>query len=136
VGILIDTNILIGWEKGRFDLAAELKARGEEDVFLSVITVSELLHGIHRAKDASIVQARSRFVEQVILRFPALDVDVVTARVHARLWADLEAAGSPIGAHDTWIAATCLHHGLTLVTDNLREFQRVAGLVAENWLAS
>jgi tRNA(fMet)-specific endonuclease VapC len=44
-------------------------------------------------------------------------------------------AGTPIGAHDTWIAAICLVHQLTLVTDNVREFQRVPGLSVENWLA-
>jgi predicted nucleic acid-binding protein len=135
MGILIDTNILIGWEKGRLDLAAEINTRGEDSIYVSVITVSELLHGIHRAKDSAIIQGRTGFVEGLIGRFPVLSVDLATARVHARLWADLEAAGTPIGAHDTWIAATCLQHGLTLVTDNVREFLRVPALVVENWLA-
>ena len=134
MGVLIDTNILIGWEKGRLDLDAQISAGGEEDVFVSVITASELLHGIHRAVDPAIIRRRTEFVEQLIVRFPALDIDLTTARTHARLWADLEAAGTPIGAHDTWIAATSLRHGLTLVTDNVRDFQRVPGLTVESWL--
>jgi predicted nucleic acid-binding protein len=134
VGILIDTNILIGWEKGRLDLAAQFTERAEEDVFVSVVTFSELIHGVHRAKDPGIVRSRTEFVEQVIAQFPSLAIDLVTARIHARLWADLEAVGTPIGAHDTWIAATSLQHGLTLVTDNVREFQRIPGLSVENWL--
>jgi predicted nucleic acid-binding protein len=103
---------------------------------VSVITVSELLHGIHRGRDPNIIKTRSNFVEQVIVRFPALVADIATARIHARLWADLETAGTPIGAHDTWIAATCLQYGLTLVTGNVREFQRVPGLSVENWLGT
>jgi tRNA(fMet)-specific endonuclease VapC len=134
MGVLIDTNMPIAWENGRLDLAAQTAGRAEEDVFVSVVTVSELLHGIHRAINPPIVQRRTEFVERLIARFPALDIDLATARVHAQLWADLEAAGTPIGAHDTWIAATSLHPGLTLVTDNLREFHRVPGLTVENWL--
>lgn len=50
------------------------------------------------------------------------------ARLHAAIWAQLEAAGEIIAAHDLWIAATSLTHGLTLVTRNVRDFERVPGL--------
>ena len=50
---------------------------------------------------------------------------------HARLWADLAAQGTPIGAHDHWLAATCISRGLTLATGNPRDFGRVPGLAFE-----
>ncbi|HLH21188.1 MAG TPA: PIN domain-containing protein [Chloroflexota bacterium] len=60
---------------------------------------------------------------------------LVAARVHARIWSDLATIGQPIGAHDLLIAATALAHGYAVLTNNLREFQRVAGLVVRqpNW---
>jgi len=76
---------------------------------------------------------RSAFVEGVLGSFPLLPIEIATARMHARLWADLAAQGQLIGVHDLWIAAACLSHGLSLVTSNLREFRRVPGLDVEDW---
>jgi len=133
MGVLIDSSILIDHERGRVDLEEEVKGREEEAFFLSVVTASELLHGVHRAGDRGIRARRSAFVEGVLGSFPLLPIEIATARMHSRLWADLAAQGRPIGAHDLWIAASCLSHGLTLVTSNLREFRRVPGLDVEDW---
>ena len=100
---------------------------------MSVVTASELLHGVHRTGDSNIRARRSAFVEAVLERFPLLPVDPPTARAHARLWADLMAQGRLIGPYDLWLAATCLAHGLTMVTGNVREFARVPGLDVEAW---
>lgn len=62
-----------------------------------------------------------------------LPVDLPTARSHAELWAALAAAGTPIGAHDLWLAAAAVARGLALVTANEREFARVPGLVMRVW---
>ena len=67
-------------------------------------------------------------------QFPVLPIDMPTARAHAELWAGLAAAGTPVGAHDLWIAATAISRGLSLATANRREFARVPGLVVEDWL--
>lgn len=72
-------------------------------------------------------------MEGIIERFPILPIDLAVARSHARLWADLTAAGTPIGSHDLWLAASCVVHGLTMVTANRREFDRVPGLDVEIW---
>jgi predicted nucleic acid-binding protein len=72
-------------------------------------------------------------VEAVIDRFPILPLDLPVARSHARLWADLAVAGTPIGSHDLWLAASCIVHGLSLVTANRREFERVPGLIVDLW---
>jgi tRNA(fMet)-specific endonuclease VapC len=62
-----------------------------------------------------------------------LPIDVPTARVQSELWAGLAEVGTPIGAHDLWIAASAVAHGLTLATLNRRHFERVPGLSFEDW---
>jgi len=133
VGVLIDASVLIDAERGRLDLAAHVARHPDEDAYLSVVTASELLHGVHRATTAAQRARRSAFVEGLLQRFPVLDVDLATARAHARIWADLTAAGTRVGPNDLWLAAAALAHGLTLVTANLREFERVPGLRLEGW---
>ena len=134
MGVLIDASVLIEYERGRIDPEKRLQAREDDEFFLSVITASELLHGVHRARDANVRARRSAFVEAVLERFPLLPIDLTTARTHARLWAELMTAGTPIGPHDLWLAAACVAHGLTLVTGNVREFERVPGLAVESWI--
>lgn len=135
MGVLIDASILIEQERGRLDLRSRLHGREEEEFFLSVVTASELLHGVHRARDEGIRAKRSAFVEAALAQFPLLPIDLATARTHAQLWAALAAAGTPVGPHDLWLAASCIAHGLVMVTANLREFGRVPGLAVESWLA-
>jgi predicted nucleic acid-binding protein len=60
-------------------------------------------------------------------------IDLAVARVHARVGADLAAAGLTIGAYDLWLAATCLAHGHAILTANVREFGRVPGLDVQAW---
>jgi tRNA(fMet)-specific endonuclease VapC len=136
VGLLLDASILIENERGRLDVEGHVRRHGEGETFLSVITVSELLHGVHRAPDGATMSRRSAWVEAVAARFALLPVDLAAARAHARLWAHLASEGRIIGPHDLWLAAVALSRGLTLVTANLREFERVPGLVAEDWSVS
>lgn len=133
MGVLIDTSVLIERERGRLDLSKQIRGREQEEFFLSVITASELLHGVHRAGSSSVRARRSAFVEALLERFPILPIDVATARSHARIWADLAAAGDLIGSHDLWLAATCLADGLALATGHARDFERVPGLDVEVW---
>jgi tRNA(fMet)-specific endonuclease VapC len=133
MAVLIDSSVLIAWERGGAQVTAWVRGREDELAFLSVITVSELLHGVHRAVDESIQSRRSAFVEAVLARFPTLSIDLGTARQHSRLWALLAAKGTMIGLHDTWLAAACLAHGLTMLTANGRDFERVPGLTVEAW---
>ncbi len=134
MGLLIDASVLITHERGRVPLKEMLAGREEEAIFLSVITASELLHGVHRASDPAVRGRRSAWVEAVLQRLPILPVDVPTARAHARMWAELARQGQTIGPHDLWLAAACVAHGLTLVTANLREFGRVPGLAVASWV--
>ena len=134
MGVLIDTSILVHYERGRLNLEPHLTRGGEEEeFFLSVVTASELLHGVHRAVQPEVRTKRAAFVEGLLERFPLLPLDMATARVHAQVWAELTRAGKMIGPNDLWIAATALAHGLTMVTADVREFGRVPGLVVEVW---
>jgi len=133
LGILIDTSIFIDCERGRLDIQPHIGGREREDCFVSVITASELLHGVHRAKEAHVRSRRAAFVEAIVEAFPVLPIDLPTARIHAQLWAELASSGTMIGPHDSWLAAACIAHGHTLVTGNLRELSSVPGLRVEVW---
>jgi tRNA(fMet)-specific endonuclease VapC len=128
MGCVIDSCVLISQERGRDDLTSVAALLGDEEFYLSVISVSELLHGVHRAVDAGVRNRRSAFVEAILREFPILEIDINAARIHAEIWAELGRAGTPIGSHDLWIAASCLAHGHSLVTNNVSEFSRVPGL--------
>ena len=130
MGVLIDSSVLIAHERGSLEWIA---GRDEEPFYLSVVTASELLHGVHRAGEPARRARRSAFVEAILDQFPLLLIDLPTARVHAQLWAALATAGTPVGAHDLWIASSAVARGLTLATANRREFERVPGLVVEIW---
>jgi tRNA(fMet)-specific endonuclease VapC len=69
MGVLIDASVLIEHERGRLDLERRLEGREGEEVFLSAITASELLHGVHRAQDATTRARRSALVEATLEAF-------------------------------------------------------------------
>jgi tRNA(fMet)-specific endonuclease VapC len=126
VGLLIDTDLLVDLERGV--AAAPLDALlGDEERGISVVTVSELLHGAARARGARRARRRA-FVERLLEGIQPIPITEAVARVHADVWADLAERGETIGAHDLWIAATALAHGLGVATRNASEFARVPGL--------
>jgi predicted nucleic acid-binding protein len=67
-------------------------------------------------------------VEAVLAAFPPIPFDLLAARAHARLWAELAAAGLDVGAHDRLVAATAVAAGWRVGTANVRHFGRVSGL--------
>jgi tRNA(fMet)-specific endonuclease VapC len=126
VAVLIDTDVLVDLERGPANPAVE-RAIGSEDRAISVITVSELLHGVNRAKGAQRTR-RSAFVEHLLAELQAIPITEAVARVHPDVWARQAVRGQVIGAHDLWIAATALAHGLGIATGNAEKFERVPGL--------
>ncbi len=134
MGLLIDASVLIQDERGRLDVAQNLHQRSDDEAYLSVITASELLHGVHRARDEHVRVRRSAWIEGMLAKFPLLTVDLAVARAHARIGAELASQGTPIDVHDVWLAATCVVYDLTIVTANTRDFERVQGLQVETWI--
>lgn len=126
MAVLIDTDLLVDLERGVVNPEVE-NAIGDEDRAISVITVSELLQGVHRSIGAQRAR-RQAFVEHLLAGMRAIEITEPIARVHADVWAQLAARGQPIGAHDLWIAATALAHGMGVATDNADEYQRIPGL--------
>ena len=118
--------MLVAWERSEESPAIDALV-GDEERAISVVTVSELLHGVHRATGAR-RNTRSAFVEHVLAAFEPIPITEPVARTHAQVWADLESRGQIIGAHDLWIAATALAHGLGVVTHDRADFDRVSGL--------
>jgi len=127
MGLIVDTNVLINFEKK--DRSVDLFAWSSGDeLFVSVVTVSELLMGIHRANTPERRQRRSEFVEAIIQGVNILPIDLAVARVHAEIYSELATAGQLIGAHDLLIAASALQGQHGLLTDNVQEFTRIRRL--------
>lgn len=118
--------MLVAWARSTETRAIDTLV-GAEERAISVVTVSELLHGVHRATGAR-RNTRSAFVEHVLAAFEPIPITEPVARAHAQVWADLEGRGAVIGAHDLWIAATALAHGLGVVTHDRADFERIDGL--------
>lgn len=128
---LLDTNIFIAALKGHPAVRARLETLPAAAILLSPIVLGKLETGVE--KSAQIERNRTRLAAVLAdLAVPPLDAAV--GSVYARVRAELEKLGIPIGANDLWIAAQALSLGVVLVTDNVREFGRVKGLVVENWL--
>ena len=94
---------------------------------VSVITVSELLHGAHRASSERYGR-RLAFVERILAGLDVLPIDEPIARAHAAIGADMAAVGLTIGTHDLWIGASAIANDLGVATHNPRDFRRIPGL--------
>jgi tRNA(fMet)-specific endonuclease VapC len=140
MGTLLDTTVFIEIERATRTLPAdramtEVMTRlskqlgATEETGIAAITASELLHGVHRATPQHLLR-REAFVEAVLAAFPPLPFDLIAARAHARLWADLAASGHDVGAHDRVVAATAIAAGWKVATANIRHFDRIPGLEA------
>jgi tRNA(fMet)-specific endonuclease VapC len=124
-GWLIDTSVLVDAERGGGGLGGLPE---DDEHAISIITASELLHGVHRAPDGARRTQRRAFVEHVLAELEVLPITLEVGRIHADIWAQLEAAGDLVGAHDLWIAATALANGLSIATVNARDFERIPGV--------
>ena len=128
---LLDTNIAIYVIKRR---PIEVRGGFNENagrMAISAITLSELLHGAE--KSAKVAQNLAA-VEEFASLLEVLPYSAKAAQHYGAIRTALEKVGTPIGVNDLHIAAHARSEGLTLVTNNLGEFERVPGLVTENWV--
>ncbi len=128
---LLDTNIVIYVIKQRPVAVLEIFNRHHGRMAISSITLAELVHGAEKSSDVSRNMA---VVEDFVSRLVVLAYDDKAAWQYGNIRATLEKIGQPIGVNDLHIAAHARSNGLTLVTNNLREFERVPGLLLENWV--
>jgi tRNA(fMet)-specific endonuclease VapC len=128
VGTLIDSSVLVAAERRTLDLDGALGARVDEPVGIASISASELLHGVHWAATTAQRQRREAFVERLLAVLPVFPFDLVTARIHASLWARLAAKGTTVGSHDLLIGATAIALGYRVATRDRRSFGKIPGL--------
>ena len=102
-----------------------------EDLCISVITMAELEYGIFRSSKPD--QNRQALL-MLLSRIQIIPFDIDAAKEYGRIRDDLTKKGTLIGANDLLIAAHACAMGLTLITNNIREFERVEGLKTENWV--
>lgn len=133
MGTLIDTSVFIAVERGELGLPQLAGEDDDEMVAMAAMTASELLHGVHRLKGAVARARADRFVEHLLATVPIIPFDLDVARVHARLDAELSAAGKAIGDADLQIAATAVWLDYRIATRDLRSFPRIDGLDLVRW---
>ena len=122
---LIDSSVLIAAERGQLNLG---DIAAEEDVAISAVTASELLHGVHRARTPAQRHRRQAFVEGLMAQLPVIAFDLIVARVHASLWAELAKRGVAVGERDLMIGATAIAKGYAIATRDERSFPKIPGL--------
>ncbi|MDR0285907.1 MAG: type II toxin-antitoxin system VapC family toxin [Propionibacteriaceae bacterium] len=129
---LLDTNVLIDILRGEAIPLRERFRAAAGRVAVSAISVMELEFGADRSSDPA---ANRRKAATLLALTEQLPFGLAAAENAGRLRATLMTIGQTIGAYDTLIAGHARSAGLTLVTNNVREFGRVPGLAVENWLA-
>ena len=127
---LLDTNIVIYVIKRRPLSAQQMFNEHAGHMAISAITLAELLHGAEKSN----APARSlAVVEDFCTRLEVLAYGPKAAQHYGSIRSALEKRGQPIGVNDLHIAAHARSEGLTLVSNNLREFERVEALQLANW---
>ncbi|PUA28754.1 MAG: VapC toxin family PIN domain ribonuclease [Cellvibrio sp. 79] len=130
---MLDTNIAIYVIKRRPIAVLDTFNRHADQLCISSITLAELLHG---AEKSTRPEHNLQQVDNFISRLEVLDYDNKAAAHYGDIRASLEQKGTPIGVSDLHIAGHSRSAALILVTNNLREFERVDGLRVENWLST
>lgn len=130
--LILDSNTISYYFRGDPQVVPRLQALRPADLGVPAIVEYELRYGLLRLP-AEAAAPRLAALAQLLRPMQPLPFDSECAIHAARLRVELEAAGTPIGPHDTLIAATALRHQATLVTRNVREFSRIPGLQCQNW---
>ena len=129
---MLDTNICIYIIKNK---PRSVKERFREfeigELGISTITVSELMYGAYKSKQT---EKNLKAIESFLMPFEIVDYDYIASVEYGKIRAKLEKKGQVIGNMDMQIAGHALALDLVLVTNNIREFERVEGLRLDNWV--
>ncbi|WP_432650433.1 type II toxin-antitoxin system tRNA(fMet)-specific endonuclease VapC [Huintestinicola sp.] len=128
---MLDTNICIYAIKHRPPQVLErLKEHEPSEICISAITYAELVHGVEKS---AAVEKNRLALTLLLSNIEIIDFDSNAANEYGNIRAALEKAGTPIGPLDMMIAGHARSLSYTVVTNNVREFERVSGLRIENW---
>jgi tRNA(fMet)-specific endonuclease VapC len=130
MSFLIDTDIIIYSIKGNLEVQAKFKENEKYPFSISVITYGELLFG---AKKSKFVEKNLSVVYRIKELFPVINVDKAVIEMFSDLKAKSQKSGKIVQDMDLLIASTAMTHNLTLVTNNIRHFEKIKGLKIENW---
>jgi tRNA(fMet)-specific endonuclease VapC len=128
---LLDTNTCIDYLRyPSSKVRARIQSCSPQEIALCTIVQAELYYGAWRSRNPS---HNFGLLEEFFQPFVSLPFCLQAARVYGEIRADLASKGAMIGPHDLMIAAIALANGLTLITNNLREFERIPNLICEDW---
>jgi len=128
---LLDTNTCIELIRKRSQrVLSKLTSHAISDIVLSTITIAELQYGVQKSR---FVVQNQQALNQFLIPFQYLDFDDSAAQAYGIIRAHLESQGTPIGSLDMLLAAQAIAHSLILVTNNVKEFQRIPNLQIEDW---
>lgn len=125
ISYLVDTDWVVHHMNGVEEIRSKLKEMQPYGLGLSVVSLAELYEGVYYSRDP---QRGQQQLEAFLTSVTVLEVNEEICKVFGKHRGILRQRGLIIGDFDLLIAATCLHQGLTLLTDNLRHFQRIEGL--------
>jgi tRNA(fMet)-specific endonuclease VapC len=128
---MLDTNICIYTIKHKPEKVFQrLQEIDPEDICVSSVTYAELVHGVE--KSAAVEKNRLALL-MLLANIEILNFDVDAADCYGKIKADLDKKGTPIDPLDMMIAGHAMSMGYAVVTNNVKEFSRVQGLILENW---
>ena len=134
---LLDTNIVSYFlREASPALNQRILDSSADALGISIISAGELRFGLSKLPPSKRATELAHHLNALLTAIAVLPLPANAAQHYGSTRAQLEAAGTPIGGNDLWIAAHALAQNMTLVTNNTREFERVAGLRVENWIAS
>jgi tRNA(fMet)-specific endonuclease VapC len=132
VKYLIDTNILIYLCNSKSEVLERRFKRHHPELFaVSAITVGELIYGVYKSKNKD---KNLQAILKILSPFQIIDFTSSDGWEYGLIRAELEIKGTIIGGNDIMIAAQARRRKLTVITNNIREYQRVSALQIENWL--
>ena len=130
--LVLESNTISYYFRGDPFVVPRLQALKPSEIGVPAVVAYELRYGLLRLPAAA-AEPRLAALDALLTPVQMLAFDQACASIAARLRVELEALGTPIGPHDVMIAATALRHHAPLVTRNVSEFNRVAGLQVVNW---
>ena len=126
---LLDTCVCISMFRNEGRVRETLLKVGTKNCYISEITIAELYFGLAKADDKKRKLADIREVQRLFRVIPAYP----SFKEYGEIRYSLERAGQRVDQFDLLIGATAMHHNMTLVTSNLKHFERMSGLKIENW---
>lgn len=127
---LLDTNICIHFFRGKYNLLSKLEEVGAESCAISEITLAELVFGAEKSADPI---KNHKFIKDLVDQVAVLPI-YNAIHLYGKEKARLSTLGINIGDFDLLIGATAVENDLIMVTENVSEFERIDGIIIQNWI--